>query len=232
MAPITEQEISDNIQAHYKNDIKKKRYNCTDILCLLLFLIFLGIQVALSAIIYINGGDPRNLIYPHDSNGNLCTGSSPNLFYFNLVECIGVSALVTGCSSPTKCIASCPTDNYYYEIDSHRDILYSNYCIQSSLLAYYNNQVPTSTPNAATYFNLAKAQICPLYTITSQSFYGRCLPNILVSAINAAQAFVVNDNSTNTNYTVSDLNQQLNYNLLAEGAKYISSWLNIKGIGK
>jgi hypothetical protein len=231
IAPTTEKAIEANIHDHFVNDIHKKRHNCTDIICLVLFLIFLLVQVVLSLIIYIQGGDPRNLVLPHDSNGNLCTDPTSSLFYFNLADCAGINALVAGCASSTKCVASCPTENLYYMIESHRAILYSKYCIQSSLSAYYNGNPPTITPTVSEYLTLGTKQICPVYTMSSQAFYGRCLPTLLVSAVNAAASVVAADASTNTTFNVSDLNQPLNYNLISQGTTYITKLLNIKGTG-
>jgi hypothetical protein len=231
IAPTSEKAIEANIHDHFVNDIQKKRHNCTDIICLILFIIFVLIQVILSLIIYIQGGDPRNLVLPHDSNGNLCTDPTPNLFYFNLAECVGVNALVAGCSSPTKCVASCPNDNLYYLIDSHRSVLYSKYCIQSSLSSYYSGNPPASTPSVSDYLTLATKQICPVYTMTSEAFYGRCLPSLLVSAVNTAASVVATDASTNATFNVSDLTQPLNYNLISQATSYITKLLNIKGTG-
>jgi hypothetical protein len=189
------------------------------------------IQVALSLIIYIQGGDPRNLINPHDSEGNMCTGDTPNLFFFNLAECVGVDALVTGCSSPTLCVPSCPRNNLYYLIDSHRATLYSQYCIESSLFSYYNDSPPVKTPSASEYLKLAFNQICPVYTMQSSEFYGRCLPTLLVSLVNSAASVATTDPSSNLTVNMSDLTQPLNYNLISKGTAYITKLLNIKETG-
>jgi hypothetical protein len=232
IAPTTAKAVEANIQDHYINEIQKKRHNCTDVICLILFLIFVLAQIALSLIIYTQGGDPRNLVYPHDSNGNLCTDSTPNLFYFNLAECVGVTTLVTGCSSPTKCVATCPDSNQYYLIDSQRAAMFSKYCIQSSLNSYYNGSPPTSTPSATEYLKLATNQICPVYTMQSSAFYGRCLPSLLVSAVNSSASVLAADTSSNQTFNISDLSQPLNYNLISRGAAYVTNLLNIKGIAQ
>ena len=137
----------------YEKDIVKKRHNCTDIICLILFLVFCLAQLVLSILIYIQPGDPRSLLLPHDSNGNLCSDSKANLFYFNLMECISPTTLVTGCTSPSVCVNSCPTTVYYYVIQSHRDYMLQNLCVTSSLSSYFNGNVP-STVTLADYTQL------------------------------------------------------------------------------
>ena len=143
---MTPQEV--DMYERYEKEIVKKRHNCTDIICLILFIIFCLAQLVLSILIYIQPGDPRNLLYPHDSDGNLCSGSTSNLFYFNIVECISASALVTGCTSATTCVSSCPTSIYYYQIQSHRNYMVANLCSYPKVSAYYSGNVPANVLQA------------------------------------------------------------------------------------
>jgi hypothetical protein len=224
--------VEAKIQEHFVNEIQKKRHHFTDIAFLVLFLIFVLIQAILSLIIYIQGGDPRHLVNPHDSNGDMCLDPTPSLFYFNLADCVGLNALFLGCSSPTQCVASCPNNNLYYLIDSHRAILYAKYCMQSSLSAHYNGNPPKSAPSAADYLKLAVEQICPLYTMESRVFYGRCLPTLFVSAVNSAADVVATDPVSNLTLNIHDLTQPLNYNLISQGAAYVTKLLAVKETGE
>lgn len=133
-----------DLYERYEKEIVKKRHNCSDIICLILFIIFCLAQLVLSILIYIQPGDPRNLLYPHDSNGNLCSGSTSNLFYFNIIECASASSLVTGCTTPTRCVSSCPTSTYFYQIQSHRNYMLTNLCIYSSVYSFYSGNIPAS----------------------------------------------------------------------------------------
>jgi hypothetical protein len=45
-----------------------KKHHCTDIICLVLFWVFIVVLALLSAVAYMNG-DPESLILPHDSKG-------------------------------------------------------------------------------------------------------------------------------------------------------------------
>lgn len=224
----TQEQIMEN---YYENEIVKKRHNCTDILCLILFAIFFLAQVVLSILIYFSGGDPQNLLLPRDSSGTLCSGSKPYLFYFNLVECINVNTLITGCTTPTVCVSECPTDNYYYLISSHRQVLYSKYCRTSQLSSYYSGNVPSSVDESS-YLTLAKNKICPVYSISSKSFYGRCIPAIVSGVVDSTASVMATDSSTNTNFTINDLTQPLNYDLVTKATKYLLNLMNVKSIGK
>jgi hypothetical protein len=212
--------------------IGQVKHKCTDIICLILFFILLIVQLILSVVVYVNGGDPRNLILPHDSSGNLCTGDKPNLFYFNLAECITPQVLISGCSTTSVCVSQCSNEILYYLIPSQRSILFDNYCSKSGLQKYYNSNVPSSSSvSESSYFDLAKNKICPLYALNSKSLYGRCLPSLLTDLVNSAQNVIATDSQTNQTIQISDFSQALNYDIIAKGTKYIGQLLNIKGTG-
>ena len=75
------------------------KHSCTDILCSLLFIIFIAILILVSVFAYTQG-DPSSLINPRDSEGKICDSNKPNLFYFDLTRCLSVVSLAVGC--PTK----------------------------------------------------------------------------------------------------------------------------------
>lgn len=229
MRPQTQQTIEDV----YEKELVKKRHNCTDILCLLIFIIFGLIQIGLSLLVFLKGGDPRNLFLPHDSSGNLCTGSTPNLFFFNLASCVSISALSGTCPSPTICVQTCPKDNLFFMIDSHRQILLNNYCLKSKLNNYFSGSVPSNI-DVTTYSDLASKQICPTYAVSSDALYSRCLPTILTSVLNAAASSLsATDSSSSQNVTITDFqNQPITDQTLVKAAQYVVSLLNLNTIGK
>jgi hypothetical protein len=228
--PVDDSNKPVDMYAFYEKEIVKKRHNCTDVICLILFAVFLVIQVVLSVLIYVNGGDPKNIIMPRDSDGNLCTDSKPNLFYFNLAECINVNAFFTGCTSPTICVADCPADNHYYVIPSHRNTILSKFCRTSLLTSYFNGNVPSST-DLNTYTDLVTKKICPAYTLSSEPVLSRCLPAFLSNIINSTQNILATaDNGTK--FEITDLSNPLSYGTIEKGAKYVLELSNLKNIGK
>ena len=70
-------------------DINKSNRSCTDLLCILLFIIF---SIVMSVIVYTKGGDMKQIINAVDYQGNLCQGSKslgywPNPTKFGIKLC-------------------------------------------------------------------------------------------------------------------------------------------------
>lgn len=214
----------------YENEIVKKRHNCTDILCLILFVVFVLVQVVLSIIIYANAGSPANLLLPHDSNGNLCKDSTPELFYFDLLSCLSVSTVVTGCPTPSICVPTCPSTNLYYLIDSHRQTLLNTYCVASKLKAYYNNNVPSSV-SSSEYLTLVQNKICPMYALNSAPYFHRCLPSILSTLANSTDAILANDTATGQSIGISNGQGSVTGQLVTNALNAIYKLLNLQTIG-
>ncbi|OAF64815.1 hypothetical protein A3Q56_07463 [Intoshia linei] len=109
---------------NFKGPLKNR--SCTDIIFLILFIVGI-VGMGFVAVLAFVRGDPTKLIYPTDSNGNICgTGnyaSRPYLFYFSLLDCatVGPSVLVTGCPTPTVCIEKCPTITFVYSVQQAKE---------------------------------------------------------------------------------------------------------------
>lgn len=80
-----------------------KNRGCTDVLCLLLFIAFVAGWIVVGVYAFANG-NPLKLVYPSDSQGNICGSSSlvdrPHLLFFDLTKCLKPSSAAFGC--PTK----------------------------------------------------------------------------------------------------------------------------------
>ena len=93
-----------------------QRQSCTDVLCAALMLVALMLEIGVLILAFFLG-NPALLIYPKDSNGNLCgydtaVADRPYLAYFDLVACarLGPAALLASCPTTTQvCVASCPS---------------------------------------------------------------------------------------------------------------------------
>lgn len=218
----------DQIYDAHSSDILAKRRSCTDIICLLLFIVFIVVQVGVSILAYLSG-DPRQLILPHDSNGAICTSPNNNLFYFNLLSCLNINALLTGCPTTQICVSSCPSQNLYYVIADHRTTLLQNYCVSSSLISKYGSLPTAATVSVSDYTNLVSANICPFYALSSSPEFQRCIPSIFSSS--NLTAF---DNSTNSTQTINDINSNapISSQLIKDAVGYISKLLNIQTIGQ
>jgi hypothetical protein len=80
-----------------------KKRGCTDIICLLLFIAFLIGWIVIGIYGFANG-NPISLVYPSDSNGEICGRGDledrPYLFFFDITKCLRPSSVALGC--PTK----------------------------------------------------------------------------------------------------------------------------------
>jgi choline transporter-like protein 2/4/5 len=89
-----------------------KQRHCTDVLCLILFIIFIVIYGFIS-ILAISQGNPTSLIQPSDSLGNLCGQdeftSQPYQLYFDISKCLTDGGLSFVCPTTKLCVSSCPT---------------------------------------------------------------------------------------------------------------------------
>ncbi|KAH1020841.1 hypothetical protein HUJ04_010436 [Dendroctonus ponderosae] len=146
----------------YQGPLKNR--SCTDVICLLIFIVF----VVLWAVIGIWGfrnGDPNTLLVPKDSSGLRCgldeeVKSYKYLFFFDLTECLAASTPFTGCSTKQVCVESCPNATFYYETSSKnlQALPYCNYKVRTT--AYDENE-------------------CPKWFLPSTSLLNRCVSNVV-----------------------------------------------------
>ncbi|KAK9875143.1 hypothetical protein WA026_005934 [Henosepilachna vigintioctopunctata] len=97
-----------------------KHRSCTDVLCLLLFLAFVGCWIGIGIYAFKNG-DPSSILIPKASNGLRCGKDStvinkPYLFFFDLTKCIGPSVPFTGCPTLQICVEKCPDKKYFKDL--------------------------------------------------------------------------------------------------------------------
>ena len=182
------------------NQINKNR-SCTDILCLLLFLVFIVGWVVVGVLGFMSG-DPEQLVYPSNSRGDICGrgdfSDKPSLFFHDPVKCVSVTA-VFGCSTPQVCVQECPqktTSLYAYALwlqaqeggDSYVgdfidfDIDYQRqFCVPELT----EEQWSAAKDDGKKLMELIDTRKCPPYTLESVDIVGRCLPDFgLVSGKN------------------------------------------------
>ncbi|KAL3871868.1 hypothetical protein ACJMK2_039840 [Sinanodonta woodiana] len=148
----------------FKGPIKNR--SCTDVICCMLFLIFVAGMVACSIAGYVRG-DPVRLLYPTNSDGLVCgVGTQvgrPNLMYFDLLKCTTVLTAINGCPTPSVCVKQCATENLLFA---------SNF---GEMLCKDGVQKPTTYTEA---YNAVKDEKCAPYFVKSTPIVGRCIPSI------------------------------------------------------
>ena len=86
---------------------------CTDILCCLVFVLYMVGMVVVAGIAFKEGA-PKRLMYPTDSNGKICGVeilNKPYLHFFDLTKCVtkGGDALTMDPAQLAKASLTCPT---------------------------------------------------------------------------------------------------------------------------
>lgn len=185
------------------------RRSCTDVLCLLLFILFIAAQVIVCGFAFANG-DPRRLIAPVDSAGRMCGYGSmsarPHLFLFDLAACGRLSPAVLtgqGCPTPKVCLASCPKDTWFFLEASATEAAgaSSNGSARRPMVCVVGVDPLTSS---LTVTELVRRQLCAPYVLPSRPVAHRCVPEALLQALDlgktlttaGGRAIASADNST------------------------------------
>lgn len=145
-----------------------KNRSCTDILCLLLFLVFLIGWGVVAGFAVVNG-DPQRLLYPTDSMGRVCGKeeflNKSFLLFFDLTRCATPKVIATGCPTPQVCVEECPKSNWFYNPTlSDEEIKSDLICQEGTTLSENVKDLITSGK-------------CAYYYVKSKPFGRRCIPS-------------------------------------------------------
>ncbi|CAH1236388.1 unnamed protein product [Diabrotica balteata] len=95
-----------------------RKRSCTDILCLMIFMVFVAAWIGIG-IYAVTNGSPSTLLVPRDSLGRRCGKDTdvldkPYLLFHDITKCLDPSTPFTGCKTPEVCVSSCPSEFDYY----------------------------------------------------------------------------------------------------------------------
>ncbi|XP_041605429.1 choline transporter-like protein 5 [Vulpes lagopus] len=156
----------------------KKFRSCTDVLCCIIFILFIIAYILLGLVAWIHG-DPRRVVYPTDSKGHFCgQKGTPNenktiLFYFNLLSCTSPSVVVNlQCPTTQICVSKCPEKFLTYMEIKFAQKTSQNYW------TYYSQfcKTPFGKP-AKALAQLLLDDDCPTAIFPSKPFLQRCFPD-------------------------------------------------------
>lgn len=144
-----------------------KYRSCTDVLCLLLFLVFIGCWTGIGLYAFLKG-NPNVLLVPKDSQGARCGLDShvldkPYLFFFDLTKCLQPIPF-TGCKTNQVCVRKCPDKAFLY--DAATTDINSLICEAGVNPSRYDAQ------------RLVSEGKCAKWYLSSEPVQKRCLPNI------------------------------------------------------
>ncbi|KAJ7992695.1 hypothetical protein DPEC_G00281350 [Dallia pectoralis] len=158
----------------YDANFKGPIYNrgCTDIVCCILFVIFILGYLAVGILAW-SQGDPRKVIYATDSRGQFCgqagtpLETKPLLFYFNIMKCASPMVLLEfQCPTTQICVEKCP-DKFMTLLKAYNNKddfnYYKNFCNEG-----LNDQMAVT--------DILKYGLCPAMLTPSVPFTRRCFP--------------------------------------------------------
>nr|CAD7450253.1 unnamed protein product [Timema bartmani] len=157
----------------FKGPLNKR--SCTDVICLGLFLVFVGAWIFVGCYGFTQG-DPSRLLLPTDSQGRKCgldteVIDKPYLFFFDLTRCIRSNV----------CVESCPKKNFIYSNLSNLEAIKQDIKCKTSI-----NVSSISTVDEFT--GHVDREDCARYYLSSKAVSSRCIP--LTSVGNFTVVFV------------------------------------------
>ncbi|CAI9716384.1 Hypothetical predicted protein [Octopus vulgaris] len=208
-----------------------KSRNCTDVFCCILFVICVASMIGVSVFGFIHG-DPRRLLYPTDSKGNICGYGEfvdrPKLVFFDLLTCskMGRDVESLGCPTPQVCVKECPTENYVYLESAQEEKANRNKILQKErerLICKYG--VDRMTRNIQ---DLVSQGLCTAYYVKSISVAHRCIPAVFKS--NSMYDVLQSGNSTVK--LMSKDGDKITPNALAEATRYLIEFHKFQEYGE
>ncbi|CAM4933205.1 unnamed protein product [Rotaria socialis] len=173
--------------------LDNKKRGCTDWPCLLIFLTLLIVYI-LFAIFVFREGSLRRFLFPTDTQGRLCGVGSQNdrkyLQFFDIIKCIKYILVGARCPTPQMCVEQCPTKFYHYKLLYAQELkLATNNAnrikrIRSQLTCEKSARSQVENPKISIYSLVKERKLCAPYSFPSIAFYGRCIPSIIVQALN------------------------------------------------
>lgn len=212
--------------ANFKGPIEKR--SCTDIICCLLFLVFIVGLIAVSILGFV-WGNPNRLLHPTDSNGLICgydeaVKDRPYLVYFDFLKCaqMGPSAAVLGCPTPQVCRKTC-TNEYYVYAETVGKAL-ANQLTQADVdkMVCRDGVRVRYTDSPDVIRKYVTDGDCAAYYVETTDVVGRCIPSIFKTVFEASvdQLTYI---SNGEKYNISNKDETaISGKVLSEGSQFLA----------
>uniref|UniRef100_H2YS17 Choline transporter-like protein n=1 Tax=Ciona savignyi TaxID=51511 RepID=H2YS17_CIOSA len=177
----------------FKGPIKKR--GCTDILCCLLFFVFILGYIVIGLFAWLNG-DPVILLHPTDNQGRICglnygdldLRNKNNLFYFDLTRCASAATLINLQCQTTQVIIFVITKCVDQDLQYHRQICVST-CPNTSW-TYFPDVAKLEAARLSDIQTIILSGKCAPYYLPYAPVVGRCIPAIAVDSLNLISSAV------------------------------------------
>ncbi|XP_071948307.1 choline transporter-like protein 2 [Antedon mediterranea] len=215
---------------NFKGPIQNR--SCTDVICCIIFVAFI-VGMFITGYIGWSDGDPRKLVYPTDSKGQICgyTGDvsdKPYLFFFDMLQCASGSATFQfQCPTTQICVRECPTETFspYTQLlngalssdgsNVEWDKFYCEYEFDPQ-----TEFVSGSYQGLEGLLRMLDDEKCAPYYLESSNFADRCLPTILLEAVSSIGSVLDSVNGTLKTPTNSNITSSNVADLFGTAAKY------------
>ncbi|XP_011563045.3 choline transporter-like 2 isoform X3 [Plutella xylostella] len=163
---------------HYDPDFNGPTHNrsCTDVLWLIIFILFLGGWGFVGYYSFTNG-DVERLLAPIDSKGRRCgldadVMNKKYLVFFDITKCLSPEAPITGCPTPQVCVSQCPDTTILFE-----SVLTASSLDQLRARMVCSDDVNTQTMTLQQAQQYMQQEKCAKFVLQSQPVIGRCFIN-------------------------------------------------------
>lgn len=214
----------------FKGPLKDR--SCTDIICCIVFLVFVTGMAACSVIGYARG-DPVKLIYPTDSSGNICGDGNyknkPYLMFFDMLKCarMGPSVIALGCPTPQVCVSSCPTEYWVYLQTMAKETLAGGSMVpaeRKKMICKYHIDPNNAGPTVQ---QLVTDESCAAYYVKTTSVINRCVPSIFLEVADWARSLSY-DSGGVTYFLSTESKSNITANDLSDASYYLSLFYKAK----
>eukprot|EP00795_Rhopilema_esculentum_P010208 gene10208-18889_t len=204
-----------------------KNRGCTDIICCILFVLYIVGMVIVGALAFV-WGDPMKLINPTDSKGRVCgkdaaVASKPYLFYFDLTECVPSGfdastavATITNCPTYTVCVSKCPEKNTAALLAKKDEII----CKDDHVPGLWDSMSYSQKK-----YEIFTNKSCAPYTLQSSDVVSRCIPTVIGTTLSS---FL----STNKGSLSEDGSKNITQKDVENGNIAAAILLNLQNLGK
>uniref|UniRef100_H2YS21 Choline transporter-like protein n=1 Tax=Ciona savignyi TaxID=51511 RepID=H2YS21_CIOSA len=206
----------------FKGPIKKR--GCTDILCCLLFFVFILGYIVIGLFAWLNG-DPVILLHPTDNQGRICglnygdldLRNKNNLFYFDLTRCASAATLINlQCQTTQICVSTCPNTSWTYFPDVAK--------LEAARLSHTSHDCDFQDIQT-----IILSGKCAPYYLPYAPVVGRCIPaiagkvGICINVMTLCHPAI---------YTFGTINTTITYQSLLDGTAPVKLYLEARAIAE
>ena len=165
----------------FRGPITKDR-GCTDCICAILFIVFLGGWVAVAVFGFANG-NPMRIVHPSDSSGDICGrgdyADKPYILFFDLSRCLlRPDALIAGCPTKQVCVEKCPDEFSFPWADGVVGSVQEEKVKKANMSRYCGPKMTQAVidDDSVTMKSLISSHVCPPWVLPSKALFQRCVP--------------------------------------------------------